>query len=287
VSPAWRPRTFTEAKRYLTLAAYWKPLDRLSLDTIRREGVATRLRAITKDSGPVAAARAHVALSGFFSWCMGEGFVDANPTIGVNRPPASPPRERVLSDLELAAIWRSCRDDHYGWIIKLLVLLGARRAEIGGMRWSEFDLDAGTWTLPSSRSKNKRSLILPLPPLALSIIAAVPRRNVDQLFGWSPNGFAWWGQAKREFDARIEPPLKAWRVHDLRRTCATGLGNLGVQPHVIEAALNHASGHKAGVAGTYNRSPYEREVRAALAMWDDHVRALVEGIERTVVAFRG
>jgi len=68
-----------------------------------------------------------------------------------------------------------------------------------------------------------------------------------------------------------------WRVHDIRRTVATRMADLGVQPHVIEAVLNHQSGHRAGVAGIYNRSRYEREVRAALALWADHVHSVVTG----------
>ena len=107
----------------------------------------------------------------------------------------------------------------------------------------------------------------------------------DQLFGErSDLGFTQWG-AKRDLDARLGESVKPWTLHDLRRTFATGMADIGVQPHVIEAVLNHVSGHKVGVAGIYNRSSYEREVRAALALWADHVRAIVEGGERKVLAF--
>ena len=69
------------------------------------------------------------------------------------------------------------------------------------------------------------------------------------------------------------PAVTNWNVHDLRRTVATRMADLGVQPHIIEQVLNHQSGHKRGPAGIYNRSPYEREVKAALALWQDHVAA--------------
>jgi hypothetical protein len=86
-------------------------------------------------------------------------------------------------------------------------------------------------------------------------------------------------------DARLNG-MKPWRVHDLRRTVATRLGDLGVQPHVIEAALNHFSGHRAGVAGVYNRSNYALEVKSALRRWSEHLLALAEGRARKVVPLR-
>jgi integrase len=107
----------------------------------------------------------------------------------------------------------------------------------------------------------------------------------DQLFGErSDLGFTQW-VAKRD-DARLGESVKPWTLHDLRRTCATGMADIGVQPHIIEAMLNHVSGHKVGVAGIYNRSSYEREVRNALALWADHVRAIVEGGARRVLPFQ-
>ena len=191
-----------------------------------------------------------------------------------------------LTDAEIAAIWHASGNNAYGTIIKLLMLTGARRAEVGGMRWSELDLDRGTWSLPPERTKNGRPHVLPLMPIVVSIIQSVPRRTTrDQLFGSrSPGGLSHWHE-KHELDERLAGAVKPWRLHDLRRSAATRMGDLGVQPHVIEAILNHASGHKAGVAGIYNRSPYEREVRAALNLWADYVQALVEGGERKVLAF--
>jgi len=282
-----KPRTFIEARRYLTDAAYWKCLHGQPIGLIRRDDVATRLRIIAKNTGPVATARAQVNLSGLFSWALGEGLCELNPVVGTNTPAEPTSRDRVLKDHELAAIWRACEDDDHGRCIKLLALTGQRRGEVGGMCWSELDLDAGLWRLPAARVKNARAHIVPLSELAWSIIKAVPRRDDDDnLFGLRNVGFQNWGKAKDRLDARIKPPLGAWRAHDLRRTCATGMANLGVLPHVIEAALNHQTGAKRGVAGVYNKSPYEREVRAALALWADHVRTIVEGGEHKVVPLK-
>ena len=193
----------------------------------------------------------------------------------------------MLDDGELANIWQGCGDDDYGRIVRLLILTGARRSEIAGMRWSELNLDAGTWALPKERAKNKRALLLPLPAMALDIIASVPRMvSRNQLFGErAASGFTQWN-AKQALDQRLAGKVGQWRLHDLRRTCSTRMGDLGVQPHVIDSILNHYSGHRAGVAGVYNKSPYEREVRAALALWAEHVRALVEGGSAKIVPLR-
>jgi integrase len=154
-------------------------------------------------------------------------------------------------------------------------LLAARRSEIGGMRAAELDLDAGVWMLPPSRSKNKRALTLPLPPAALAIVRSALGDGVDYLFG--PTGFANWEHSKRALDRALGDAVRPWTLHSLRRTAATRMADLGTQPHVIEAILNHYGGHRAGTAGIYNRSVYTDAMRSALALWSKHVLALAEG----------
>ena len=97
-----------------------------------------------------------------------------------------------------------------------------------------------------------------------------PRRNSSD-FVFGERGFNDWDRAKQPLDQRLGIAL--WRLHDLRRTCATGMAELGVQPHIIEAVLNHVSGHRAGVAGVYNRATYAEPMREALQRWADHVEA--------------
>jgi integrase len=192
----------------------------------------------------------------------------------------------VLTDAELVAIWKACGDDDFGRIIRLLILLAARRSEISGLSAAELDMERGTWTLPAARSKNKRPLLLSLPAPALDIINSVPRwAGRDQLFGArARSGFNGWDRGKRKLDEQLGSTVKPWRIHDLRRSVATKMADIGVEPHVIEQILNHVSGHKAGPAGIYNRSSYERQVKAALARWSEHVLALVEGRASKVVA---
>jgi integrase len=279
-----RRRTFRQVTRYLT-GSYFKALHGMPVDQVTRKDVASRLIAITREHGSIVASRSRAALSTFFVWAMQIGLVEHNPIIGTIKPKEGKPRERVLSDLELASIWRACKDDDYGRIVRLLILLGTRRQEIGGLAFSELDLDASqpSWTLPASRSKNGRAHTLPLLPMAANIIKSVPRMvNRDQLFGTrSGAGFTAWDRQKQALDARSG--VSAWTPHDIRRSTATRMADIGIMPHVVEEILAHTSGHKRGVAGIYNRSSYEREVRNALALWEDHVRTLVEGGERKIL----
>src|SRR5262245_44940560 len=272
-----RPRTFVELERYLT-GAYFKPLHSLPLDRIARKDIAACLTVIDRESGRTAAVRARSHLSGLFAWAMAQGLIEANPVNGTGDLKEPPPRDRVLSNAELAAVWSAAGDinlGEFGKVVRLLILTGARRSEVGGMRWPE--LAYGVWTLPKERSKNGREPSLPLPPAAMAIIETIPHRNDrEHLFGNASNvGFSMWDFAKNMLDKRLGDKVKPFTLHDLRRTTATGMANLGILPHVIEMVLNHQSGHKGGIGGVYNRSSYEREVRAALVAWAAHVTALV------------
>jgi integrase len=171
-------------------------------------------------------------------------------------------------------------DDQYGAIVRLLVLTGQRREEIGGLRWSEMDLVRRVISLPGERTKNGRPHEIPVTAAVIAVIEAQPRRGArDLIFGDGSGSFQGWSRAKAALDKRIAKSagnaLAPWRLHDVRRTVATSMADLGVQPHVVEAVLNHVSGHKAGVAGVYNRSLYAAEKRAALELWAIHVLSLV------------
>ena len=125
---------------------------------------------------------------------MKEGLCEANPVIATNDPAAGIlPRERVLSDRELATIWKACADDDFGRIVKLLMSTGCRREEIGALKWNETDLDTGVMTIPGTRTKNGRTLELTLPPLALNILRSTPRRpERDYVFGSRGGAFSAW-----------------------------------------------------------------------------------------------
>lgn len=291
-----RPRSYAEVKRHIE--KLWAPFDDMILDDISLRDIAGRLAKIRIENGKVAATRARSSLSSFFRWAMGEGLVQANPVSATNKPidEKDIARDRVLSDDEVKAVWTACRDDDYGRIVRLLLLVGARRDEVGGMRWSEIDDQRRIWTLPASRSKNRSPLDVPLADQVVTILASVPKQEGrDFVFGSGAGGFSGWSKAKAALDSRIvearakkaeeegqEPKkLTPWRLHDLRRTFSTKLHDeLGIQPHIVESLLNHQSGHKRGVGGTYNRATYNREKKIALDGWSEHVIALVTGKPR-------
>jgi integrase len=157
--------------------------------------------------------------------------------------------------------------DNFSDIVRLLLLTGQRRNEIGELAWSEVDSGRRMIVLPPGRTKNSRQHEVPLSSQACEILERQARRR-SLVFRQITN----WATAKGKLDERLR--MADWRLHDLRRTCATGMAELGTQPHIIEAVLNHVSGHKAGVAGVYNRARYADEMRIALQRWADHVERI-------------
>ena len=146
------------------------------------------------------------------------------------------------------------------------------------MRRSELDPSGVLWTLPAERSKNRRAHAIPLSPTAAATLAGAEHRDGrHHVFGDGTGAFSGFSKAKAALDRRVGFDVDPWSIHDLRRTVATRMADLGVLPHVIEAVLNHVSGHKAGVAGIYNRSTYGVEKRAALELWGAHVAGLTGG----------
>jgi integrase len=182
----------------------------------------------------------------------------------------------VLSNVELGAVWRAAGPGDFGDIVRLLILTGQRRDEVGAMWWSELDLEAAVWTIPATRTKNSRAHTVPLSPAAVQILSARVRQvGREYVFGSRAGPFQGWSRAKAALDARVALTAP-WRLHDLRRSLATGLGDIGVLPHVVEALLNHLSGFRGGVAGTYNYAAYASEKRDALNRWADHVKQVCD-----------
>jgi integrase len=285
-----RPRTYLETERMLLKAC--APLHDRAVEIIGRRDVADLLATIANERGGVTANRARAQLRAVFSWAMRGGLAEANPVIGTEPPAQERSRERVLSEGELAEVWRAAEGmGEFGIIVRLLLLTGQRRDEVAGMRWSELDLaHKALWSLPGERTKNHRSHEVPLSTQALKLLAARLRRSGrDLLFGEGKGPFSGWSNAKARLDAQIlkaryatDPeatPPKPWVLHDLRRSMVTHMAELGVPPHVIEAVVNHVSGHKGGVAGVYNRAEYATEKRQALDRWARHVQEIVAGTE--------
>ena len=192
--------------------------------------------------------------------------------MGTNKRDENDPRERSLSGVEAARVWLAAPDNDYGQILKLILLTGCRRTEVGDLKWSELDIEARTIRLPRERTKNHQEHIVPLSDAAMSILATIERRDRDYLFGRTrTGGFCGWSKSKAEFDdiVKLKEP---WTVHDLRRTVRTGLGKLGIQPHIAEATLNHLPPK---LIRTYDRNSYEAEKRTALDQWATHLKTIV------------
>jgi integrase len=239
---------------------------------------------------PTSANRALAVLKKLFRWSLGRGYLDRDPCGGISKPGDETKRDRVLDDAELAHVWRSAESMAYpfGPAVRLLILTGARREEVGAMRWPEIDLAAKVWTLPGVRVKNGVEHIFPLSNAALSILEGMPRIGRRDGFVFTRTGktsVSGWSKAKAALETAIleamrkevpdATPLPAWRLHDLRRTVATGLQKLGVRLEVTEAVLGHVSGSRAGVVGIYQRYGFADEKRAALDSWAARVAVIV------------
>jgi integrase len=280
-----KPQSFEQVETHLT--KHWQPLGAKSIHDITAFDVSERLGKIAKERGPYAANRARSTLSSFYAWAIGEGVAHHNPVVGTKRRTKETPRDRVLSDSELVAIWKACNGDDHGLIVRLLILTGQRRDEVGAMTRSEISIADRKWSIPRERTKNGRPHSVALSDPAIAILTTALKRegreDREAVFGEgnSGRGFSGWSKCKERLDARIAEATQAkpadWRLHDLRRTAATRMAELGVLPHVIEACLNHISGHKAGIAGVYNRAVYAAETRTAFDLWGAHVEALLAG----------
>ena len=243
-------------------------------------GKADILKAIddATDRGATAGNACRAVLRAFFGWVAGRGIIDVNPVAGIAKPSVLTARERVLSDAEIAKFWAGCETmgAPFGKLFQLLLLTGCRRNEIAHAQWSDVDTEKRTFSIPASRSKNKSAHTVYLSDAALAIIESLPRvADCESVFSCKGkkacNNFT---KAKERADKASG--LADWTLHDLRRTCATGLAGLRIAPHVIEAVLNHRSGQVSGVARVYNRFTYADESAAAMAQWGAKVAALVK-----------
>jgi integrase len=217
---------------------------------------------------------------------MKKGRAESNPVL-LTEQMEQVSRKRFLSDDEIKIVWDSAGDDDYGTIVRLLILTGQRRDEIAELRWDEVKLDLGMISLPRERVKNDLEHDIPVSPAVRAIIAARPRNESGLVFAPGTS----WSRRKLRLDAaiteRLGKPLAPWTLHDLRRTAATGMADIGIQPHVVEAVLNHISGSKRGVAGVYNRSTYSAERKIALKKWAERVLAIVNDAPSNVRPISG
>jgi len=246
-----------------------------ALDEVTRQDILGILDNIIARGAPVQANRFLANIRKLFNWAISRGLVNQNPAIGITQPTPERARDRVLSDSELKEVWSSW--NQLGWpfgpLYQLLLVTAQRRGEVAHMKWS--DISDSVWTIPREIAKNDRTHHVPLTPLATELLKSIPRvKGQDLVFstnGRTPvSGFS---KGKCQTDKLSG--ISNWRLHDLRRTAASGMARLGTSPHVVEKILNHSSGTISGVAAVYNRYGYYEEKRAALLAWSNYLSTAV------------
>jgi integrase len=283
-----RERSWKETERLL-MQEVVRPWKGRRLSSVKRAEIHALLDKIVDRPAPVTANRTFAVLRQLCGWCVERQIIELSPCSGV-APSPEQSRDRTLSNDEIGAAWRAFDAVGYpfGDLAKLLLLTGQRLREVASSSWSEFDLEGKIWRLPAERAKNNTSHEIPLSDAVLRILTALPRIEA----GGGQGGFLFTANGRKPIDdfhkgkRRIDTLMLAelavlpdWVMHDLRRTCASGMAELGIAPHIVEAVLNHRSGAIPGIARVYNRFDYRAEKRAALDAWSRRLEAIVTGAD--------
>jgi integrase len=246
-----------------------------SIHEISKRDVVEVVTAIEQRGTPIAANKALKATKTFLRWCVGRAVLDQSPAEGVPLPSKEVARDRVLDDNELAQVILAARKivGPYGGIVELLALTGQRREEVARLQWEELDLARRLWTLPKSRTKNAKAHLVHLSEQSMAVLTHADHRGpyVFSLLGTKP--FPGFSRAKRQLDQLSG--VTGWRLHDLRRTCVSGMARLGIAPHVADKILNHQSGTISGVAAVYQRHEFLAERQQALERWGIHISQIL------------
>jgi integrase len=291
---AKKNRSWTEAARLLGLRPQLTVIEgglierwgKRPVDDIRRDEVVALLDDIA-ERAPYVANRTLAYLRKLYNWATPRYRLTDSPCRGVSAPGKEQSRDRVLTDEELRRVWLAAGKIGYpfGDIVRLLILSGQRLTEVAQMEWSEIDLDAKLWTLPRGRVKNDKGHTVPLSAAAIAIIEQLPRK--DALLFNGRSGRMASGSVSR-FKEKLDElsGVKGWRLHDLRRTTASGMAGLKIALPVIEKVLNHSSGTFKGVLGVYQRHTFAAEKAEALEAWGNFITSLIEGKAANVVLMR-
>jgi integrase len=242
-----------------------------SIHSIAKRHVVAVVSAIVQRGAPSAANKTLKSLKTFLRWCVGRAIIDQSPAEGVPLPTKEMARDRVLDDNELAQVILAARKigDPYGGIVEFLALTGQRRDEVAGLQREELDLAQRVCTLPKSRTKNAKAHVVHLSEPSMVMLKRAGQKGPYVFSVLGTKTFQELSRAKRQLDQLSG--VIGWRLHDLRRTCASGMTLLGVAPHVADKILNHQSGTISGVAAVYQRHEFLAERRAALDLWATHV----------------
>lgn len=285
-------KTWAEDERLLRVEVL-PAIGRFKADAVKRRDILDIIEA-KAEAGFVAQSRQILAvIRKMFNWAVDSDYLEASPARGIKPRGKATRRDRVLSREEVQAIWQALPvaslSDPTRDVFRLLFLTGQRSGEVCGMMRDEIDLDRATWTIPAARTKNGLTHVVPLSDAAMDIVA----QAIERLFGdddaplFSRVGEPIESNAiSKAARLKLQVTQSPWTPHDIRRTAATGMAEIGIPPHIVEAVLNHISGFRAGVAGIYNRALYEPEKRNALDRWAAHLGAIVAGKTSKVVPMK-
>jgi integrase len=252
-----------------------KPWSSRSIHEITKRDVVDVISAIEQRGAPGTANKTLKVIKTFLRWCVGRAVLDRSPAEGVPMPAKVVTRDRVLTDGELAQVILAARQmsGPYGGIVELLALTGQRREEVAAMTWGELDLHRRVWTLPKSRTKNAKEHAVHLSEQSMAVLLRTTVRGpfVFTVLGSKP--FREFSRTKRQIDEFSG--VTGWRLHDLRRTCVSGMARIGIPPHVADKILNHQSGTISGVAAVYQRHNFLDERKGALERWGAHIAKIV------------
>jgi integrase len=272
-------------------------LGHLPIEEVRKRDVIALLDKVA-DRAPIHANRVLAHVRRLFNWAAGRDLIEHSPAAHIEKPSAERARDRVLTDPELVAVWRAAErmGGPFGAGVHLLITTGARREEVFGSSRAELDVGARCLRLPAERTKSGECRTVPLNALALGVVRGLPKfTSGDWLL--TINGkrpYRAFSAGKAKLDTKLAGAaggantmhIAPWRLHDLRRSVATGLQRLGVGLEVIEAVLGHVSGSRAGIVGVYQRHAFEAEARKALDAWGGHIECLLSPEPVTVVPLR-
>ena len=247
-----------------------------SIHEIGKRDVVEVISAIEQRGAPVAANKTLKSIKTFFRWCVGRAVLDQSPAEGVPLPSKEVARDRVLDDNELAQVILAARKigEPYGGIVEFLALTSQRREEVAGLTWEELDLEQRAWTIPKSRTKNTKMHVVHLSDQALAVLKRAAQQGPLVFSKLGAKSFQDFSGAKRLLDELSG--VTGWRLHDLRRTCVSGMARLGIAPHVADKVLNHQAGTISGVAAVYQRHEFLTEREKALDIWGAHLGELLK-----------
>ncbi|MEZ5844835.1 MAG: site-specific integrase [Hyphomicrobiaceae bacterium] len=269
--PELKPRTFAEYKRLLNAHFQFGPTP------VEDITAAEASDAVDRIERPAERAHAYMALKVFLNWCIQREYCDVNPLARMRRPKLPSAKERVLSDDELAAVWRASEQlGKYGTIVRLLMVTGQRRQQIACLAESWVDFNRKIIAFPADVMKNSRDHALPFGDLTDYLLRTT---MANQGYYFSPEGlaghpFCAWSKNKRRLDALL-PDVDPWTLHDLRRTWSTNAARLDIPPHITDRVLSHVTGSLSPIARIYNRFKYEGEMRDAVRRMESHIIELV------------